>query len=169
MTSPNKRLFVGSLPYRYSESDIIKIFVQFGKVVDIKIVRDKFGKNRGWAYVEFESLDSAITAQQQLHGTPVGDRTIIVDFAKPDPFLTPEGQARHEEAVQRRGQLPRDIEPAFDKKAKKTHRDQDNFAKAPSSRGYKPGKKIRQSVFDSRAHGSKVGQKFARRNKNKNK
>jgi RNA recognition motif-containing protein len=50
-------------------------------------------------YVEYENIDDAIRAKEKYHNFRLGDRTIIVDYAQPDPFLTPEGQARHEEAL----------------------------------------------------------------------
>lgn len=104
MTSnnPSKRLFVGSLPYRYTEGELLSLFVQFGKIIVVRIVKNRWGKSRGMGYVEFEDIDNAINAKKQLHNRFVEDRSIIVDYAQPDPFATPEGKQRHLEAQEKR-------------------------------------------------------------------
>jgi len=97
----SKRLFIGSLPYRFTEGELLSIFITEGKIVSIRIVNNRWGKSRGMAYVEYENLDDAIRAKEKYHNYHIGDRTIIVDYAEPDPYLTEEGKARHEEALTR--------------------------------------------------------------------
>ena len=97
----SKRLFIGSLPYRFTEGQLLDIFISEGKIISLKIVNNRWGKSRGMGYVEFENLEDAIRAKEKYHNYIIGDRSIIVDYAQPDPFLTPEGQARHEEALEK--------------------------------------------------------------------
>lgn len=146
MTSPNNpgpRLFVGSLPYKFTEGQLLSLFVPFGRVIAISIIHNQWGKSRGLGFVEFDNTASAIKAKETLHNSFVIDRTIIVDFSKPDPLLTPEGQQRHQEAQQRR-------------QSKHKPRSQ-VLASSPTHQ--------RQSVFNSRHHGARVGRKFARKTK----
>lgn len=101
MTSnnPSKRLFIGSLPFRYTEGELLALFIQYGKIIAVRIVKNRWGKSRGMGYVEFEDIDCAVSAKNRLHNHLLEDgRTIIVDFAQPDPFDTPEGKQRHIEA-----------------------------------------------------------------------
>jgi len=84
------------------------------------------------------------------------DRTIIVDYAQPDPYLTPEGLARHQEALTRKGH--HSVIPNSPVSVKRT---EDTFK--PKSYWQHQ----RQSVFDSRFHHAKVGTKFAARTKKK--
>lgn len=172
--SPTTRLFVGSLPYRLSESDLLSLFVPYGRIVFLRIMKNQWGKSRGLGFVEFDSLDSAIKAKQALHHSAIGDRTMIVDYAQPDPLLTPEGQARHQEKLNRfaarypqRSNLDQPAAAPAPKPFVRRH-----FGEAPTPKfgGTSPKKFYtpqRQSVYDSRAHHSKVGAKFAARNKNK--
>jgi RNA recognition motif-containing protein len=95
----SKRLFIGSLPYRFTEGELLSLFVPYGKIVAIRIMHNRWGKSRGLGYVEYENLSDAIRAKEKFHNFHLGDRSIIVDYAQPDPFLTPEGKARHEEAL----------------------------------------------------------------------
>jgi RNA recognition motif-containing protein len=98
----SKRLFIGALPYRFTEGELLSLFIPEGKIISVRIMHNKWGKSRGIGYIEFENLEDAIRAKEKFHNFRVDeDRTIIVDYAAPDPFLTPEGQARHEEAIER--------------------------------------------------------------------
>lgn len=117
-------------------------------------MHNQWGKSRGLGFVEFDDLDSAITAKNKLHNYSMGNRTIIVDFAEPDPFLTPEGQARHQQAQARKphfkSSLP--ITPQHkNQKSKKQFTPRSEF------------QHLRQSVYDSRNHHANVGAKFSRR------
>jgi RNA recognition motif-containing protein len=159
---PHSRLFVGGLPYDFTEGDLLALFVPFGRVIAVKIMHTQWGKSRGLGFVEFDNLDSAIAAKTKMHNHLVDlDRTIIVDYAAPDPFNTPEGQQRHQQAVVEK-------EKRYSKFAK-------NASSSPNSTPKSFGKKIikpvfgstRQSVYDSRTHHSHVGAKFASRNKKK--
>ena len=95
----SKRLFVGSLPYRFTEGELLDLFISEGKIISVRIMHNQWGKSRGMGYVEYENLDDAIRAKEKYHNFHLGERSIIVDYAQPDPFLTPEGQARHQEAL----------------------------------------------------------------------
>lgn len=97
----SKRLFIGSLPYRFTEGELLDIFIPEGKIISLRILHNRWGKSRGMGYVEYENIDDAIRAKEKYHNFYLGDRSIIVDYAQPDPFLTPEGQARHEEALEK--------------------------------------------------------------------
>jgi len=97
----SKRLFVGSLPYRFTEGELLDLFISEGKIISVRIMHNQWGKSRGMGYIEYENLDDAIRAKEKYHNFYLGDRSIIVDYAQPDPFLTPEGQARHQEALEK--------------------------------------------------------------------
>lgn len=97
----SKRLFIGSLPYRFTEGELLSLFISEGKIISLRIMHNQWGKSRGIGYIEYENLNDAISAKEKYHNYRIGDRTIIVDYAQPDPFLTPEGKARHEEALEK--------------------------------------------------------------------
>ena len=170
MPSPSKdpslRLFVGSLPYRLTEGQLLEMFAPFGRVVSVKIMHTPWGKSRGLGFVEFDNLESAIAAKTKLHNFPIEDRTIIVDYAQPDPFLTPEGQQRHQEAVavkeKRYSRFHKEVSPVKGRSPERTEGES-------KTRGVKIIKPVfgstRQSLYDQRTHHSHVGAKFAKRNK----
>lgn len=165
---PNKRLFIGGIPFRFTEGELLALFIPFGKVLAIKIIQTKWGKSRGIGYVEFENLDQAVAAKQEMHNHRVeADRTIIVDYSEPDPFNTPEGQERHEQALAKK-------EERY-KKFHKTTPSEAALAQPPAvRRTFKPTIKTvygttRQSTYDARTHHSKVGAKFSTKTRSKRK
>ncbi len=158
--SPSKRLFIGSLPFRFTEGELLELFVPFGKVISLKIMHNRWGKSRGMGFIEFDDLNSAISAKEKMHQYKLGDLAIIVDYAQPDPFLTPEGQARHQKALERHPQR-RQSENSTSRPSPKRETELKHFS-SPKNFEHQ-----RQSVFDSRYHHSKVGAKFAKRNNSK--
>jgi RNA recognition motif-containing protein len=161
---PSTRLFVGSLPYHFTEGQLLDLFVPFGKVISLKIMHNQWGKSRGLGFVEFDNLESAIAAKVKLHNYPIEERTIIVDYAEPDPFKTPEGQQRHIQAVELK-------EKRFARFHKNVSLVKGRSPESSEGRGIKVIKPVfgetRQSVYDQRTHLSRVGAKFAKRNKGK--
>lgn len=110
-----KRLFIGSLPFTTTEGEILRIFVQEGKVVDVTLMLDDRRRSKGMGFVEYANEEDALRAKTRFHNYKINDRTIIVDFAKEDPLKTEEGQQKFNEAFNRRG--PRFSR--FDKKLEK--------------------------------------------------
>ena len=157
----SKRLFIGSLPYRFTEGELLSLFVAEGKIISVRIMHNQWGKSRGIGFVEFENLDDAIRAKEKYHNYLIGDRTIIVDYAEADPFLTEEGRARHEEALDRHPNrrqaqpfLPhpdsdisdyQEQKRSFDNREKPVER-RSFFGEKTKSRVYKGGKPVFSSV-----------------------
>jgi RNA recognition motif-containing protein len=168
--SPNKRLFIGSLPFRFTEGELLELFVPFGKVISLKIMHNRWGKSRGLGFIEFEELESAIAAKEKMHRFKLGDLAIIVDYSEPDPFLTPEGQERHLDALKRHPQRAQaTTKPIVGKKVFKDKTEEANPGHPALKHFHSPKdfEHQRQTVFESRFHHAKVGAKFARRNKKK--
>lgn len=154
----NKRLFVGSLPYRFTEGQLLDLFVPYGRIVAIRIMHNRWGKSRGLGFVEFDNLESAIRAKEELHNYQIEDLKIIVDYSKPDPLNTPEGQERHQQALLRHPPKP----------PKNTSKNSSVKVVEPPKRFFNHDQPhLRQSVFKSRFHGSHVGRKFSSRTKKK--
>lgn len=161
--APNKRLFIGSLPYKMSEGELLTLFVPFGRIISLRIMRNRWGRSRGLGFIEFDTLEAAVEAKTKMHGYKITDRSIIVDYAEPDPYNTPEGLARHE-AAQARHPHPAPTASSA-RPAGRTNLDQ---SRPSPSYGTSPKKFFtpqRQSVYDSRTHHSNVGAKFSARNK----
>ncbi len=78
-----KKLYVGNLPYKTTDEDLKEIFGKIGNVESAAVVTDKFsGRSRGYGFVEMADED-AEKAVQQLNGTEIEGRAIIVNEARP--------------------------------------------------------------------------------------
>lgn len=80
----SKKLFVGSLPYEATVSDVEELFSKVGGVESVNLITDKFtGQSKGFAFVEMNSDDDAKKAITDLNNTNFQNRKIIVSEARP--------------------------------------------------------------------------------------
>lgn len=78
------KMFVGSLPFSTTESELNTMFSAFGPVASTKLITDRdSGQPRGFGFVEMNDDAHAQAAIQALNGSTVGTRQIVVNVAKP--------------------------------------------------------------------------------------
>lgn len=93
MNEQNQKLYVGNLNYDASEEQVRELFGTFGEVVDVKIVMDRFtGRSRGFAFVRYDSAESAGKAKEGLNGQPFLGKTLVIDWARAEPKDRPAGE-----------------------------------------------------------------------------
>ncbi|MFH4975588.1 hypothetical protein AB6A40_002297 [Gnathostoma spinigerum] len=79
-----RKLFVGMLNKKLTESDVKAMFIQFGHIEDCTVLKDTEGKSRGCAFVTFGNRAYAQQAIKQMHHsqTMEGCSTpLVVKFA----------------------------------------------------------------------------------------
>jgi len=77
-------IYVGNLSFDSTESDLEQLFSQHGEVEDVQIIADRdTGRSRGFGFVRMRDDNAGRTAIEQLNGTDLGGRNIIVNEAKP--------------------------------------------------------------------------------------
>ena len=78
------RLYVGNIPYGTTDLDLRTLFGQSGRAVtEVKIVTDReTGQSRGFAFVEMATKDDALAVINELNGTSMGGRSIVVNEAR---------------------------------------------------------------------------------------
>lgn len=73
-------IYVGSLNFKMNESELRELFEEFGEVESTKIIFDKYsGKSKGFGFVEMSNDAEAKKAINELNGTEVQGRNIIVN------------------------------------------------------------------------------------------
>ena len=78
----NNKLFVGNLDYTVSEPELKEAFEPFGVVVSARIVQDReTGTSRGFAFVEYASVDDARRAMDSLDESDLRGRKLAVRVA----------------------------------------------------------------------------------------
>lgn len=78
-----KKLFVGGLPWSFTDEQLAELFAPYGEVISAKIATERgTGRSRGFGFVEMED-EAAEAAKAALDGQEAGGRSIKVDFANP--------------------------------------------------------------------------------------
>ena len=85
-----KKLYVGSLPYKITEAELRTLFSSAGEVADLRIITDKInGQSKGFAFVEMATVEGAEKALEEINGKEVGGRKLIVSEARAPQQRTP--------------------------------------------------------------------------------
>ncbi|KAL3497809.1 hypothetical protein ACH5RR_040541 [Cinchona calisaya] len=101
-TNKKRKLFVLNLPWTFSVADIKNLFGECGTVTDVEIIKQKDGKNRGFAFVTMTSGEEAQAAIEKFDSYELSGRIIRVDLAKrfkkpsrSPPANPPRGETHH--------------------------------------------------------------------------
>jgi RNA recognition motif-containing protein len=79
-----KRIYVGGLPYSFSDGDLENLFSPSGTVTSASIVSDRYtGQSKGFGFVEMATDAEADAAISALNGMNVGGRSLTVNEARP--------------------------------------------------------------------------------------
>lgn len=79
-----KSLYIGNLPYTTSESQLKDLFSQAGTVESVTVIIDRStGQGKGFAFVEMAAEQDSQKAIEMFKGYKMGDRSIIVNEARP--------------------------------------------------------------------------------------
>ena len=82
-----KKLYVGNLPYEFGDSDLEGIFAEYGDIESSVIITDKrTGRSKGFGFVELADDELADKAIEDLNGSDVGGRNIVVNTARPKEY-----------------------------------------------------------------------------------
>jgi RNA recognition motif-containing protein len=74
----SSNLYVGNLSYSVTGEDLKELFSQFGDVKEAKVIGD-----RGFGFVEMNTVEAAAKAVEELNETEYEGRTIKVNEARP--------------------------------------------------------------------------------------
>jgi cold-inducible RNA-binding protein len=78
-----KRLFVAGLPFSFTDRELADLFAEFG-VVNASVITDReTGRSKGFGFVELDTPEAAKAAIEKMNGAKAGDRSIIVNLARP--------------------------------------------------------------------------------------
>jgi len=79
------RVYVGNLPYETTESDLLELFNGAGLVQNTEIITNKHTqRSKGFGFVQFQTIDEAKRAVEELHDKEYMGRKLVVSGAKAD-------------------------------------------------------------------------------------
>jgi len=70
------------LNYKTTDNQLKREFEQFGIIKSVVLVRDREGKSRGYAFIEFDKETDMIVAYKRADGKKIDDRRIVVDVER---------------------------------------------------------------------------------------
>jgi RNA recognition motif-containing protein len=78
------KLCIGNLPYDISESEVLKLFKEFGEIVNAHLVKDQYtGRSRGFAFIEMDSRSSGQQAMESLNKKVYKNKSIVCNEVTP--------------------------------------------------------------------------------------
>ncbi len=76
-------IYAGNLHYHLEEGELKSLFETYGEVVSAKIITDReTGRSKGFGFVEMANDDEAREALENLNGTDLKGRNLIVNQAR---------------------------------------------------------------------------------------
>ncbi|KPK83771.1 MAG: RNA-binding protein [Bacteroides sp. SM23_62_1] len=76
-------IYVGNLHYGLTEDELKELFEEYGEVMSVKIITDKYsGRSKGYGFVEMSDDKEAQKAIENLNETEVKGRNIRVNQAR---------------------------------------------------------------------------------------
>ncbi|MEE8413384.1 MAG: hypothetical protein V3R96_02420 [Dehalococcoidales bacterium] len=79
-------IYVGNLSLEITEDELRKEFTEFGEVLSVTIMNDKYigsGQQNGYGYVEMASKSEGTIAIANIEGRKLGNRIVVVVEALP--------------------------------------------------------------------------------------
>ena len=75
-------IYVGNIPYSLKEDDLKEVFKEYGNIVSIKIITDKFtGRSKGFGFIEMENDEQEELAINECNRRVVAGRNLVVSKA----------------------------------------------------------------------------------------
>ena len=87
-------LYVSNLHHQCNEEELQAAFSECGKIKQVRLVRNKAGRPKGFAYIEYDDETSAALAIQKLDKYDLGGKPISVAISRPPSKQRGEGEGR---------------------------------------------------------------------------
>ena len=76
-------LYIGNLHYNVNEEELKEIFKEYGEVMSVTIITDKYtGNSKGFGFIEMLNDKEANKAIENVNGTEIHGRKVIVNQAR---------------------------------------------------------------------------------------
>lgn len=78
---PGANVFVFHVPNEWGQSELLRHFGDWGHILSARVAVDKTtGRNKGYAFVSYDNVNSAVTAVQQMNGFLAGSKRLKVSI-----------------------------------------------------------------------------------------
>ncbi|KAL2205600.1 putative pre-mRNA splicing factor [Sarocladium strictum] len=77
-----REVHLSNLDRTASESDLRDVFSKYGKVIRVNIPQNMAGKNRGFAFLDFETKEQAEKAAEEINNTKFRSQILVAEVSK---------------------------------------------------------------------------------------
>lgn len=82
MSSESRSVYIGNIPFDYTEEQVLEIAKSVGPVMDLKLLFDSMtGKSKGYAFVRYIDQETAESAVRNLNNFAIGNRNLRCSFS----------------------------------------------------------------------------------------
>ncbi|KAG7709811.1 hypothetical protein KL950_002030 [Ogataea haglerorum] len=79
---PSRVIYIGGIPFDQTEDQILDIARSVGPVVSSKLLFDReTGKSKGYAFIEYQDIETARSAVRNLNNYAIGNRYLKCNFS----------------------------------------------------------------------------------------
>ena len=79
----SKKIYVGNISFNAQENDLQDLFAQYGEVLSVNIIVDRFtNQSKGFGFVEMADDNAATAAISALNGVQLNNRELKVNEAR---------------------------------------------------------------------------------------
>ena len=76
-------IYVGQLPYSMTEEELREMFIEYGEIGSLNLIKDKFsGQSKGFGFIDMPNNSEADKAIKALNKTMLNGREIKVKQAE---------------------------------------------------------------------------------------
>ncbi len=75
------RIYVAGIPYSFPEDQLRDILSRFGTIMELHVIKDSTGGNRGFAFLDYTDASIVDTAIAEINNIRVQDRTLFAQRA----------------------------------------------------------------------------------------
>lgn len=76
-------IYIGNLHYNANEEELKNLFKEYGEVISVTIITDKYtGRSKGFGFIEMSNDEEATRAMENLNDTEMHGRKIKVNQAR---------------------------------------------------------------------------------------
>lgn len=83
------RIYVAGIPYSFPEDQLRDILSRFGTIMELHVIKDSTGGNRGFAFLDYTDASIVDTAIAEINNIRVQDRTLFAQRASAGKMAPP--------------------------------------------------------------------------------
>lgn len=78
----NSKLMIRNIAFQATKNDIKELFKEFGSLKKVRLPKKMDGQHRGFAFVEYDTVEEAALAKEALGRAHLYGRKLVIEYEK---------------------------------------------------------------------------------------